>query len=258
MKQARAVPAENRFSLEGKRALIYGAACGLGRAIAHEYVFAGAEVIAVDVDAEGLEQTLAMSPDGMTTSLTDVTNDAAVGALTREHFDSDRPCDVLVYSVATRYRGERVVEMDPAEWRRQIDVNLNGAFVAVHNAIPTMTRGGSIILVASQLGSVGVSGAPAYCASKGALIQFAKALAIDHADDNIRANTLSPGAVGTERLEARFGSVAEANSALGPRHLTGRIGIADELVGAARFLASDASLFMTGADLLVDGGYNSH
>jgi len=246
LKIPRVVPADERFSLKGKRALVYGAACGIGRAVAHEFVSAGADVVAVDVDTAGLEETEAKAPASLSTHIADVTNDEEVKALTAEHFDPSRPCDVLFYSVATRYKGETVVQMTPSDWRRQIDVNLNGAFVAVHNAIPTMTRGGSIILVASQLGS------------KGALIQLAKSLAVDHTDDNIRANTLSPGAVGTERLEARFGSVDEANRILGPRHLVGRVGIADEIVGAARFLASDASLFMTGSDLLVDGGYNSH
>lgn len=252
--------ADTRFSLSGKRAIVYGAACGIGRAVVHEFLGAGAVVLAVDMDAVGLEETAAMAQasDRLKTTVADVTQDADVADLTNRFCGDDQPCDVLVYSVATRYKGETVVDMTPDTWRKQIDVNLTGAFVAVHNTIPAMTRGGSIILVASQLGSVGVAGAPAYCASKGALIQLAKALAIDHADQNIRANTLSPGAVGTERLAARFGSVEEANKALGPRHVTGRIGVADEMVGAARFLASDASAFMTGADLLVDGGYNSH
>lgn len=258
MKIPRVVTSEERFSLKNKRALIYGAGCGIGRAIAHEFLSAGAEVIGVDVDAAGLSETEQTSPKTMASCVADVTNDEDVRTLTAEHFDASRPCDVLVYSAATRYRSERVVDMKLTDWRRQIDVNLTGAFVCVHHAIPTMTRGGSVILIASQLGSVAAPGAPAYCASKGALIQFAKALAVDHTVDNIRANTLSPGAIGTQRLEARFGSIEQANSVLGPRHLAGRVGIADEVVGAARFLASDASLFMTGADLLVDGGYNSH
>ena len=96
-----------------------------------------------------------------------------------------------------------------------------------------------------------------YCTSKGALIQLAKAMATDHAAQNIRVNTLSPGAVETERLVKRFGDMETARRVSGPKHLLGRLGQPDEIALAAVFLASDASSFMTGADLLVDGGYNA-
>jgi len=154
MKIPRVITADERFSLRGKRALVYGAACGIGRAVAHEFVSAGAEVIGVDLDEAGLTETANQAPTALSTHVADVTDDNEVRSLTGEFFDADRPCDILFYSVATRYRGESVVDMTPADWRNQIDVNLNGAFIAVHNAIPTMTRGGSIILVASQLGSL--------------------------------------------------------------------------------------------------------
>ena len=117
--------------------------------------------------------------------------------------------------------------------------------------------GGSIIHIASQLGSVGAPRRAAYCATKGALIQLAKAMAVDHAAQNIRVNTLSPGAVETERL-LRFGDDGEgARRHSGPKHLLDRLGQPEEIAAAAVFLASDASSFMTGADLLVDGGYNA-
>jgi NAD(P)-dependent dehydrogenase (short-subunit alcohol dehydrogenase family) len=89
------------------------------------------------------------------------------------------------------------------------------------------------------------------------LIQLAKAMATDHAAQSIRVNTLSPGAVETERLVKRFGDMEAARRIAGPKHLLGRLGQPDEIATAAVFLASDASRFMTGADLLVDGGYNA-
>jgi NAD(P)-dependent dehydrogenase (short-subunit alcohol dehydrogenase family) len=117
--------------------------------------------------------------------------------------------------------------------------------------------GGSVILIASQLGSVASPGRAVYCAGKGALIQLAKVMAADHAAEGVRVNTLSPGAIETGRLLRRYGDMAEARAALGPKHPMGRLGLPEEIAEAAVFLASDAASFMTGADLLVDGGYTA-
>ena len=124
-------------------------------------------------------------------------------------------------------------------------------------AVPEIRKagGGSIINIASQLGQIGVAGRAPYSTSKAALIQFTKCLAIDHAADGIRANTLSPGGVDTARILRRFASREEANRARGPAYLLGRPGRADEIAAGALFLASEESSFMTGADLLLDGGY---
>ncbi|TMH62742.1 MAG: SDR family oxidoreductase, partial [Betaproteobacteria bacterium] len=100
------------------------------------------------------------------------------------------------------------------------------------------------------------AGRVAYCSTKGALIAMAKAMAADHAGQNIRVNTLSPGGTETDRM-LRFGSMEKAREILGSKHLMKRLGLPDEIAAAALFLASDASSFMTGSDLLVDGGYNA-
>lgn len=140
-----------------------------------------------------------------------------------------------------------------------LDANLTGAFRLAKAAIPAMAKsgGGSMILAASQLGSVGSPGRAAYCATKGGLIQRAKVLAADHAVDNIRVNTLSPGSVETDRLVRRFGDMNQPRRSIGPKHLLNRLAAPREIADAALFLASEASSFMTGADLLVDGGYNA-
>jgi NAD(P)-dependent dehydrogenase (short-subunit alcohol dehydrogenase family) len=117
--------------------------------------------------------------------------------------------------------------------------------------------GGSIIFIASQLGRVGSAGRAAYCATKGALIQLAKVIAADHAAQGIRANTLSPGAVETRRMLRLWKDMDEARRMMGPKHLLGRLGRPAEIAQAAVFLASEASSFMTGSDLLVDGGYTA-
>ena len=103
----------------------------------------------------------------------------------------------------------------------------------------------------------GSAGRAAYCATKGALIQLAKVLAIDHAAQHVRVNTLSPGGVETQRTLNRYGSFSAARETLGAKHPLGRLGRPDEIAGAAVFLASDAASFVTGSDLLVDGGYTA-
>ena len=110
--------------------------------------------------------------------------------------------------------GGNVIETTVADWERVVAVNLTGSFLLCRAALPLMIEsgGGSIILIASQLGRVGSAGRAAYCATKGALIQLAKVMAIDHAAQNIRVNALSPGAVETERLTRRYGSFEAARA----------------------------------------------
>jgi NAD(P)-dependent dehydrogenase (short-subunit alcohol dehydrogenase family) len=140
-----------------------------------------------------------------------------------------------------------------------VRINLTGAFLMVKAALPAMIArgGGSVILIASQLGRVGVPARPAYCATKGALIQLAKVLAADHAAQGIRANTLSPGAVETRRMLRLHRDMDAARRTAGPKHLLNRLGLPEEIARAAVYLASDASSFMTGSDLLIDGGYTA-
>src|SRR5256886_6383530 len=162
-----------------------------------------------------------------------------------------------MYGAADRDTTATVLELDEAAWDRVIRINLTGAFLMVKAAIPAMIArgGGSVILIASQMGRVGAAGRPAYCATKGALIQLAKVMAADHAAQSIRVNTLSPGAVETRRMVLRFGDMATARQVSGPLHLLKRLGQPDEIAAAAIFLARDASSFMTGAHLPVDGGF---
>jgi NAD(P)-dependent dehydrogenase (short-subunit alcohol dehydrogenase family) len=167
--------------------------------------------------------------------------------------------DVLMFGAAVREPSATVVDLAEADWNRLMAVNLGGAFLASKAALPAMIArgGGSVILIASQLGRVASAGRPAYCATKGALIQLARVLATDHAAQGIRANTLSPGAVETRRMLRRHKDMDEARRVMGPKHLLNRLGRPEEIARAAVFLASDASSFMTGSDLLVDGGYTA-
>jgi NAD(P)-dependent dehydrogenase (short-subunit alcohol dehydrogenase family) len=239
-----------RFSLQGKSAIVTGAAGGIGSAIVRAFRDAGARVAGVDLDAGQIQADLALQCDVSQEHETRQAVERAAAELGGLH--------VVVSAAAMLDASASVTELDLAAWNRVFAVNVGGAYLVSRWAIPHLARsgGGSIILVASQLGTVGTPGRVAYCSTKGALITMAKAMAADHAAQNIRVNTLSPGAVETERM-LRFGSMEQARSALGPKHLLQRLGKPEEIAAAALFLACDASSFMTGSDLRVDGGYTA-
>jgi NAD(P)-dependent dehydrogenase (short-subunit alcohol dehydrogenase family) len=152
-----------------------------------------------------------------------------------------------------------VATLPLADWNREISVSLTGAFLMSKFAVPAIAAagGGSIVHVASQFAHVAVAGSAAYCAAKAGLLNLARVMALDHAGEHIRVNTLSPGAVATHRLVDYHGSLAAAERELAPKHPIGRIGRPEEIAAAAAFLMSEDSSFMTGADLLVDGGYSA-
>ena len=249
-------------ALRNKVALVVGAANGICRAISLAFAGAGAAVICADLDEAGAREAAAAVEKAGGRALAqriDVTRSAdsrAAVAVAERTFGG---LDVLVFGAATREPSATVATMEETDWNQTIAVNLTGAFLVSKAALPALARcgGGSIILIASQLGRVAAPERAAYCATKGALIQLAKVMAADHAREGIRVNTLSPGAIATGRLVHRYGDMDKARAHHGPKHLLGRIGEPEEIARAALFLASDASSFMTGSDLLVDGGYTA-
>jgi NAD(P)-dependent dehydrogenase (short-subunit alcohol dehydrogenase family) len=250
------------MNLTGKAALISGAGGGICRAIAVAFAEAGASVACVDIDIESAKTTakLVSAAGGKAMAYKcNVADEAEVHMVTKTAHDAFGRLDILVSGAAPHDPGGPITETPLAEWQMVVDINLTGAFLLSKAALPHMIAGGggSIIFIASQLGRVGSAGRAAYCATKGALIQLAKVIAIDHADQNVRCNALSPGAVETQRTLRRYNSFEIANETLGAKHLTRRLGKPEELAQAAVFLASDAASFVTGSDLLVDGGYTA-
>ena len=252
--------ADPAFSLEKKVAVVVGAANGIGRATARAFAGAGAAVACADV--EDAKPTVAeiekAGGQGLAVHL-DVSDSASCRAAVAAAVERFGGLDVLLYGAADSDMAATVLQMEEAAWDRVIRINLTGAFLMVKAALPAMIArgGGSVILIASQLGRVAAPGRPAYCATKGALIQLAKVIATDHAAEGIRANTISPGAVATRRMLRRYKTMDDARAGMGPKHLLNRLGEPEEIARAAVYLASDASAFMTGSDLLIDGGYTA-
>jgi NAD(P)-dependent dehydrogenase (short-subunit alcohol dehydrogenase family) len=250
------------MKLTGKVAFVSGAGGGIGRAICLAFVEPEAAVACFDIDAAAAEETARLVQNAGGRAIAqpcDVSDQAQTEAAAAAAHRAFGRVDILVSGAAPHDPSGTVLETSLADWNRVLAVNLTGSFLLSRAALPYMIEGGvgSIIFIASQLGRVGSAGRAAYCATKGALIQLAKVMAIDHAAQNIRVNTLSPGGVETQRTLQRYGSFEAGRQALGPKHLLGRLGQPQEIAAAALFLASDASSFITGSDLLVDGGYTA-
>lgn len=247
-------------AMRGRAAVITGAAGGIGAAIAIRFAAEGAKVACLDLTPPDAIAASIRAAGGEAMALAcDVADEASTLAAVAAVLSAWGRIGILVNGAAPYDPTGTVLELPPDAWNKVFAVQLNGAYFMSRAVLPSMIAAGagSIIHIASQMGRVGSPGRPAYCAAKGALIQLAKVMALDHAAQGIRVNSLSPGAVETGRMLFRHGTMGEARAASVPKHPIGRLGQPEEIAAAALFLASDASSFMTGADLLVDGGYTA-
>ena len=195
--------------LEGEVAFIAGSAKGIGKAIAECFAAEGACVACADVDAEGAGAVAAhiRASGGRALAIgCDVTDSASVASAVAATVQAFEGLHVVSSNAAAITAPKPLAEIDEAEWRRAMDVNVTGSFLVCKHAIPAMIAagGGSIILMASQMSHVAYPGSSAYCTTKGALLQLAKGIALDYVGQGIRANTLSPGGIATHRQLLRF------------------------------------------------------
>jgi NAD(P)-dependent dehydrogenase (short-subunit alcohol dehydrogenase family) len=228
-------------------ALITGAARGIGQAIAARMLAEGMRVHALDL-AAGTDRH-----DALTHHRCNVGDLAEVQAVAQ----AIGRVDVLVNNAAAVTPALPITELSPQDWHRAMTVNVTGLFNVTRSVLPQMGQGGCIINLASTFGHVGSPGRVAYSTTKGAVLAFTRSLALDVAGQGIRVNSVSPGAVTTDRLVELFGSHAAAEDYLAPLHPIGRTGRTEDIANAVWFLASPQSSFMTGADLRVDGGYTA-
>ena len=256
--------------LLGKAAIITGAARGIGRATALRFAQEGCRLTLNDVRAELLAETVAMvhAEGGEAIAVVgDVSRAADAAALVRAAIDRFDRVDILDNNAAC-YVPADIVDLAEDDWDRVLDTNVKAIFLCCREAIPHIVRagGGSVINVGSIVSFVALNGpkglAPAYVASKGAVLQLTRALAIRHARDGVRVNCVCPGFIETDMVEVALAGMAddaEGREAIrrggAAAHPLGRFGRPDEVASAVLFLASDEASFITGSPLHVDGGY---
>jgi NAD(P)-dependent dehydrogenase (short-subunit alcohol dehydrogenase family) len=259
--KSKAWTTEGNGRLQGKVALITGAASGIGRASAELFAREGAAVGVVDVNEKaGQEVAKAITATGGRAFFVqaDVTCAADCQRAVRAAADKFGALNIL-FNNAGIIRRASVLELSESDWDRVMEVNVKSIFLMSKFAIPVIEKsgGGAIINTASGWGLAGGPKAVAYCASKGAVVLLTKAMAIDHGPQNIRVNCICPGDTDTAMLrsEARqLGAAADRFLQEAAQRPLQRLGTPEEIAQAALYLASDAASFVTGTALVVDGG----
>ena len=243
--------------LEGKVALISGGSRGQGATEAELFVKEGAKVVIADIlEPEGNAVVAQIREGGGDASFIklDVTSEDDWRDAVEFTLNTYGKLDILINNAAI-YKRTPIVQTDLDEWNRIMDINSTGVFLGTKLCVPAMQKsgGGSIINISSTAGLVGSERGSAYGASKGSVRLFTKYTAIQHAGDGIRANSIHPGPIDTEMIADNI-STPEGRAQSEARVPLGRIGTVMDVAYGALFLASDESSFMTGAELVIDGG----
>ena len=240
-------------NLAGKVAIVTGAASGIGAAVARRLAADGASVCVSDLELAPAQKVAADIGRNAIAIAADVTSEDAVHKLVDETIAKFGRLDVMVNNAGI---GEKAIPIDqkPAtKWQRVIDTNLTSVFYGIKHAARVMKKsgiGGVIINISSILGSVGLSGAPAYSAAKHGVLGLTKAAALELAASHIRVVAVQPAFIRTPLIEGMEDSVL-------PLHPIGRLGESPEVASLVAFLASDEASFLTGAGYLIDGGYTA-
>jgi NAD(P)-dependent dehydrogenase (short-subunit alcohol dehydrogenase family) len=244
------------FSIEGKVIVVTGSATGIGRILAQAMVKFGAKVIAADLNPDvsrGLGSP--RDPPSAGAIVGDVSKADDADRIVAAAIDQFGGLDVLVNCAGISVLAP-AVDMLESDWERILAVNLTGTFLCSRAAARYMRNhnGGSIINFTSQVAEVALPTRSAYIASKGGVRALTKALALEFAPYGIRVNAIAPGPIDVERTHANLHD-PQYRELFMSRMLLGRLGTPEDIVGPAIFLASEASSFMTGSTILVDGGY---
>jgi 3alpha(or 20beta)-hydroxysteroid dehydrogenase/cyclopentanol dehydrogenase len=246
--------------LENKVALITGGSRGQGATEARLFAKEGAAVVIADIlEDQGKQLEAEINESGGRALFTrlDVTSEEDWQRAIRETVAAFGKINILVNNAGI-YARVAIVDTTLEDWNRIMDINSTGVFLGTKTVIPAMqdAGGGSIINLSSTAGLVGSARGSAYGASKGSVRLFTKYTAIQHATDRIRANSIHPGPIDTEMIADNL-STEEGRAASISRVPLGRVGTVDDVAYGALFLASDESSFMTGAELVIDGGITS-
>lgn len=247
------------LSLEGKVAMVTGAASGIGRGIATRLAEMGAFVTILDIDeTKGLEAVAEIGAGNSAFLTCDVRHAADCRRAVEAVIEKKNKIDILVNCAGIAIRKD-VVELTESEWDLALDVTLKSIYLLSHEVVPHMIRtgGGSIINIGSGWSLKGGPRAASYCAAKGGTVNLTRAMAIDHGKHNIRVNCICPGDVDTPMLQSECAQLGESKEAFmreAANRPLARVGTPDDIANAVLFLASPMSSWITGAALVVDGG----
>jgi NAD(P)-dependent dehydrogenase (short-subunit alcohol dehydrogenase family) len=246
--------------LDGKVALVTGAAKGIGRASALAFAAEGARVVVADVDEEGGAETVSLvraaGGDG-TFVRADVADVGDVQAMVARAVDTYGGLDCAHNNAGVAGGGRPVAEFRDEEWHRVIGIMLTGVYLCMKHEIPRMLErgGGAIVNTASGAGLVGFPGQAAYVAAKHGVLGLTKVAALDYGARGIRVNAVCPGTVRTPMVDTAVRAMPELEEELVRLHPAGRIGEAADVANAAVWLCTDKAAFVLGHALAVDGGY---
>jgi len=244
------------FDLTGRAALVTGGASGIGEAICRVFAGAGAEVIVVDIDRQKAER-LASELPGARAEICDITDEASI----KELFQKLHKLDILVNNAGIGLVGG-IEETELRDFQRLFRVNVEGTFLVTRAALPLVRAArGSIINIGSVAGLIGVKKRFAYCATKGAVVEMTRQLAVDYPTE-IRVNCICPGTVDTPFVEAYLEKYhkhekEKVRAELNQRQPIGRLGRPEEIAHMALYLASAEAEFVNGSVLTIDGGWTA-
>lgn len=245
--------------LGGRVAIVTGGGGGIAGAICRHFAAAGASVLVTDVNLDAAQIVAAdiERAGGKARALkVDVGRPDECEAAAAEALAAFGKITTLVNAAATVTPDGTVDTLPLEAWYTTLQINLTGMFLMCRFSIPHMRAagGGTIVNIASSHSYIALQGRVGYCTTKAGIRHFTRVLALDHGPDNIRVNSISPGPIDTERALRRYGTHENSNKIRGPGQALLRTGTVDEIAEAALFLSSDRSSFVTGTDLLVDGG----
>jgi NAD(P)-dependent dehydrogenase (short-subunit alcohol dehydrogenase family) len=243
--------------LAGKTAIITGGGSGIGKAIAMAFVREGAQVVIAGRDREKLERAAAEIGGDCLEVSADVSSTKGAEMLVNAAIEKFKRINILVNNAAVLLPGT-AESLSEEDFDQTFDINVKGLWLMSRAVLAHMrvAGGGSIVNIGSVLSMVGARNRVAYSASKGAVMAMTKAMALDHAAENVRVNCIAPGIVETEMV-ARFSTDENARKQRVALHPMGRFGQPAEIASAAVFLASDESGWTTGSVLTIDGGYSA-
>ncbi len=249
------------YDFKDKVALVTGAGSGIGEFCALTFARGGAKVVVADYDPDGGKRvTEAITSDGGDATFVEVDVSAAdrVESMVATTVDTYGALHIAINNAGIGGAQAPTGEYPVDSWRQVIEVNLNGVFYGMRYEIPAMLEagGGSIVNIASILGSVGFANSPAYVAAKHGVVGLTKTAAIEYSARGVRVNSVGPGFIDTPLLSANLDEATL--SAIAGMHPIGRLGKPQEVADLVAFLASDEAAFCTGAYYLVDGAYTAN